>query len=361
MAATINRGSDRRRLTQKAAPKAKLGRAKGLGLRRKLPGVALALALALLALAAQFYQSWVLGRVVLEGLVAALLLGIVWRNCLGICGSDVAGIGYAGKQLLELAIVLLGATVDFHGLATAGASLVALTVLVVALGLAASLLIGRLTGLNPRLAVLIAVGNSICGNSAIAAVAPVIRAEPEEIASAIALTALIGAALVLALPAAERVLGFGEYQYGVLAGLTVYAVPQVLAATFPVGALSVQIGTLVKLTRVLLLGPVVLLFAVSRHRAFTPGRTRLIRLVPWFIIGFLGLATLRTEGLLPEICVPCLSQASHFLTILAMAALGLSVDARSIRRVGLAVSVTVVLSLVVLIAVSVLTVRAWGV
>jgi len=114
--------------------------------------------------------------------------------------------------------------------------------------------------------VLVACGNAICGNSAIAAVAPVIGADAEQVGAAIAFTAILGVAVVLGLPFLIAPLGLSFYQYGVLAGLTVYAVPQVLAAAFPVSVLSGQVGTLVKLIRVLMLGPVMLFFALRRSR-----------------------------------------------------------------------------------------------
>ena len=106
-------------------------------------------------------------------------------------------------------------------------------------------------------AALVAIGNSICGNSAIAALAPVIGAEKKDVASAIGLTAVIGVLLVLGLPMLIAPFMLSNYQYGVLAGMSVYAVPQVVAAAFPVSELSGNVATLVNLTRVLLLGPAV--------------------------------------------------------------------------------------------------------
>ena len=108
--------------------------------------------------------------------------------------------------------------------------------------------------LHGKLALLVAVGNSICGNSAIAAVAPVIGAEKRDVASSISLTAVIGVALVLGLPSFVALAHLSFYQYGVLTGITVYAVPQVVAAAFPVSQLSGEVATLVKLVRVLFLG-----------------------------------------------------------------------------------------------------------
>lgn len=280
------------------------------------------------------------------------------------------GINVAAKEVLELAIVLLGASVDLPLLLRAGPSLAIGIIAVVVVGLALGYGIGRAFGLPHRLAVLVAAGNAICGNSAIAAVAPVIGAEREHVASAIAFTAILGVLVVLGLPHLMGPLGLSEYQYGVLAGLTVYAVPQVLAAAFPVGALAGQIGTLVKLVRVLMLGPVVLFFTLT-HRAPSPhadaaiigertGRraVSLASALPWFIIGFLLLAALRSSGVIPQNAASPLKSLSSWLTILAMAALGLGVDLRTLKKVGAPVILTVSASLLALIAMSVALIRA---
>ena len=179
---------------------------------------------------------------------------------------------------------------------------------VVAAALATGYGMSRALGLPPRMSVLVACGNSICGNSAIAAVAPVIGAHADDIASAIAFTAILGVVVVLSLPLLVPVLGLSHYAYGVLAGMTVYAVPQVLAATAPIRALSVQVGTLVKLVRVLMLGPVVLGLSLVVGRINRPdraenwdatvaGRRRPSpgKLIPWFIVGFIVLAALRSS------------------------------------------------------------------
>src|SRR5690606_5879795 len=127
------------------------------------------------------------------------------------------------------------------------------------------------------------------------------------------------------------------YGYGVVAGLTVYAVPQVIAATFPVSALAGQVGTLVKLVRVLMLGPVVVgLSLLHRGSAVATGGRRppITRLVPWFIVGFIGLAAARAAGLLPAVLVDAAGKGAAVLTLLSMAALGMGVDVRVLARVG---------------------------
>jgi uncharacterized membrane protein YadS len=183
------------------------------------------------------------------------------------------------------------------------------------------------------------------------------------VASSIAFTAILGVVVILGLPMLIRPLALSNYQYGVLAGLTVYAVPQVLAAAFPVSALSGQVGTLVKLVRVLMLGPVVLGIALwHREEAADAGaaggaRFKLARFVPWFITGFLALAVLRSTGVIPEAWIAPTRSLSTWLTVGAMAALGLGVDLRAIRRVGLPVIVTVSASLAVLIVLAVTLIR----
>ncbi len=342
---------------------------------RLAPGVALAALVGLAAWLVALAEQRVLGQPVLEALVVAILLGMVVRTAWTPPAALQPGIAFTAREVLEVAVLLLGASVDLPLLVRAGPALALGIVLLVVLGLAGSYAIGRLLGLPHKLAVLVACGNAICGNSAIAAVAPVIDADAEHVASAIAFTAILGVAVVLALPLLVQPLGLSFYQYGVLAGLTVYAVPQVLAAAFPVSALSGQVGTLVKLVRVLMLGPVVLFFALrargARRDAGRDGaresahegarRPALTRLVPWFIVGFLALAALRAVGLVPPAAADAARALSGWLTIGAMAALGLGVDLRAIARVGRPVVLTVTASLAVLIALAVALIRVLGI
>lgn len=338
-------------------------------LARRTPGLALVLAVGAAAFGVAELEVRTFGQPVIEALVVAILLGMAVRSTTTLPTAAAPGVDFAAKEVLEVAIVLLGASVDLPLLVRAGPALALGIVALVVLGLAISYGIGRAMGLPHPLAVLVAAGNAICGNSAIAAVAPVIGADREHVASAIAFTAILGVLVVVGLPHLMGPLGFSEYQYGVLAGLTVYAVPQVLAAAFPVGTLAGQVGTLVKLVRVLMLGPVVLFFTLT-HRTPTPhadartmgeraerGALTLAGALPWFIVGFLVLAALRSTGAIPTELGAQLKQLSGWLTILAMAALGLGVDLRALRRVGASVVTTVTLSLAALLALSVALIR----
>jgi uncharacterized integral membrane protein (TIGR00698 family) len=326
---------------------------------RLLPGVALCVAIAIAAIAAGSLEHAIAGRAWIEPLVLAILFGAAVRTVWTPGPRWKPGIDLSAKQVLEVAIVLLGITLDVPLLLRAGPALGAGIVLAVVAALAAGYCLGVALGLRRKLATLVAVGNAICGNSAIAAVAPVIGAEPDDVASSIAFTAVLGVIVVLALPQLKPALGLSDYQYGVVAGLTVYAVPQVLAATLPVSLLSGQVGTLVKLTRVLMLGPIVLGLSVAmRRRGLTTGApVKLGRLVPWFIIGFLLLAAVRATGIVPAPVVEVSRTVSGALTVVAMAALGLGVDVRVLGRVGGRVTATAMGGLVLLLGISLLLVR----
>jgi uncharacterized integral membrane protein (TIGR00698 family) len=327
--------------------------------RSVLPGVVLCVAITLAAIAAGSLEHALAGRAWIEPLVLAILLGAVVRTAWTPGPRWKPGIDLCAKQVLEFAIVLLGITLDIPLLLRAGPALAAGIVVAVFAALAAGYGLGVTLGLRRKLALLVAIGNAICGNSAIAAVAPVIGAEPDDIASSIAFTAVLGVIVVLALPQLKTPLGLSDYQYGVVAGLTVYAVPQVLAATLPVSTLSGQVGTLVKLTRVLMLGPIVLgLSVLMRRRGLTTGTSmKLGRLVPWFIIGFLLLAAVRATGVVPSSGVELARTVSGALTVVAMAALGLGVDVRVVGRVGGRVTATATGSLLLLLGISLLLLR----
>jgi len=332
-----------------------------------LPGLLLCGIVTLAALGLEQMEARLLGRAWLESLVLAILLGTAVRTLRGPDARLEPGIQLGAKLLLEIAVVLLGASVSAGALLghdLSGLRLIAGIAGVVVLAILISYRLGRRFGLSRKMALLIACGNSICGNSAIAAVAPVIEADGQDVAASIAFTAVLGVGVVLGLPLLVGALSLTQAEYGVFAGLTVYAVPQVLAATCPVSASAAQIGTLVKLVRVLMLGPVVLVLSVlqgglERRR----GRARLAvsQLVPWFIVGFLLLLWMRSMDLVPYVLLAPAHAAADGLTVMSMAALGLGVDARAVVRAGGRVALVVVGSLAGLAGVSLGLIRLLGV
>lgn len=338
-----------------------------------LPGFALCALIAGVGYALQGAELAASGRAWIEALVLAILVGAAVRTAWTPGRRWKPGIDFSAKLLLEIAVVLLGASVSAQTILAAGWALLISIIGIVAGAILLSFSIGRLLGLRKRLAMLVACGNSICGNSAIAAVAPVIGADGDDVASSIAFTAVLGVMVVLALPLLGAALRMSQVGYGALAGLTVYAVPQVIAAATPAGRAAVQVATLVKLTRVLMLGPVCLVLSLvsGKLREETdepapnvtagdrpaPGAPKFHQLLPWFIIGFLAMVVLRSANLIPASVLIPMVTASTILTVISMAALGLGVDIRAVSKAGGPVTTTVILSLAALGSVSFLLVK----
>jgi uncharacterized integral membrane protein (TIGR00698 family) len=247
-------------------------RAAGTRIGRVVPGLLLCVSVTLVATGLERVEVRLAGAAWLESLVWAILIGTAVRTAWTPGQRWNAGIDFSAKFLLEVAVLLLGVSVSARTVLAAGPGLLVGIAAVVMLAIACSYGIGRLLGLPHRMATLIACGNSICGNSAIAAVAPIIGADGDDVAASIAFTAVLGVVVVLALPLTVPLLHLSGLQYGALAGLTVYAVPQVLAATATVGPVAVQLGALVKLVRVLMLGPVVLGLSLLTRRPAGTGQ-----------------------------------------------------------------------------------------
>ena len=323
-----------------------------------IPGVAVTAALGLVAWGAALGVGAMYPRAGIDAVVLAILAGVVVRTVWHPADWALPGIGVAARPMLEVAIVLLGVATDARWMARAGAALAIAIALTTALALGAGLAWGRVFGLPPSHALLVASGNAICGNSAIAAVASVTGARREEVASAVAYTALLSLALVLALPFIRAWLTLGDLSYGIVTGLTVYAVPQVLAAAYPVSMQAGQVGTMVKLVRVLMLIPLVTGISLLRRRRemATGARLSLRGLVPWYVLGFLVATVARSSGMVPDVVAGHAQVASHALTIVSMAALGLGVEMELLRRVGWRTAATATVSLLTLAALATLVV-----
>ncbi len=315
------------------------------------PGLLVSAACGLIGILLQSIQLWIWGSFFLEALVIALLIGICWRFISkGLNPSFAPGIQFSSKQILEFGVVLLGASIDFHQLFKAGWGILGSVAGMVFTLILFTQWVGRILGLNRKTALLLGVGNGICGNSAIAAVAPIIGADAEEVGASIGFTALLSIAVVLFLPLLPHFIPMGAERYGMIAGLTVYAVPQVLAATFPVSAESVATATLVKLTRVLMLAPVAVILSLFNRKQ---SKFSLFQYVPWFMVGFFILATFRNLHWIEVAQANQLRELGRYLTIISMGAIGLSVDLRKLKNQSGKVVITVILSILYLLGISI--------
>ncbi len=306
-------------------------------------------------------EGRLIGREYLEGLVIAIILGLLVRLFWTPNTHEKTGIAFCAKPLLEIAIVLLGASLDAALLKSAGFALLGGVFGLVILSVAIGTFIGRAFGLPTHLATLVACGNSICGNSAIAAIAPIIEADEEHITAAVAFTALGSVGVVVALPFLGSALHLGPRAFGTLAGMSVYAVPQVLAATAGAGLVATQTATLVKLARVLMLGPLAMFFALKKAR--TSGEKHrfdvhtLLEMAPPFILGFALLGIARSVGWISGDLALHFRDVAGWLTVVAMAALGLSSDPRAVQKAGKPVVFAAGLSLLALVSMGFLLIR----
>jgi len=304
-------------------------------------GVGLGLTAALAAIA--MVVAPLPGLRVLGPLSVALLLGIAWRATLSVARHHRAGVRFSARTLLRWGVILMGVRLNFALVAHAGPRIVALDALIVVAGLLGITLLGKRAGLSPGLRTAVAFGSSICGASAVGAIVPLAGATEEEASIAVGICGVLGTIGVVLYTVGAPLLRLTRTQYGVLTGSTLHEVAQVIAAAFAQGAQSGDLGTVVKLTRVLLLAPAALALTMiitvrdgqARQGAGGLGAGLRQVPVPYFVFGFIGVATLTTVGLIPAAVASLMLQASAFLFLMAMAAMGLQVDLGSVRRTGL--------------------------
>lgn len=282
----------------------------------------------------------------LGSLALALLLGLAWRAWLPVPDGWQQGLSFAAKRLLRIGIILLGVRLNIALIAEAGLKIVMIDFSVITVGLIGISWLGRRFGLDPLLAMLIAVDSSICGGSAVAAAAPVIRAREHEVALVIPLCSLIGTAVMLGYTLMQHSVELSSEHYGMLVGSSLHEVAQVVAAVTPFPD-AVEIGTVTKLTRVIFLVPVIgilgWIFARKRAREGAADQ-QVVQKVPkpWFVLGFLLVGVANTLGwrYLPEYRAQLshldenILKAATFLMGMAMAAMGLQTDFVHLRENG---------------------------
>lgn len=301
--------------------------------RARLPGVLLAALLATVS----YWLATLPGLEVVGPLTVALLVGLALRASVGMPGALVDGTRFSAKTVLRLGIVLMGARLDFGLVARAGPRILLLSLAVVAVGIVGIRWLARRFGVPAQLATLLAVGTSVCGASAVVAAGSVTRADEEDTTLAVGLCGLLGTAGVLLYVFGGPLLGFSSLQLAVLSGSTLHEVAQVMAAAFTWGTSAGDLGTLVKLTRVVLLAPALIVLGLASGAGGKVRYSWKEPPIPWFVVGFLAVGVLGSVGLLPAAVRAGLSTTSVFLMVMAMAAMGLATPLQMLRRAGMKV------------------------
>ncbi len=293
-----------------------------------------ALAVYLLAVLSAWLNGLLAPVVNLEALTIGIILGMLIGNLVRLPAAFRPGFAFALETLLKVGIILLGLKLDFRSLVGLGPKALLLVLVLVPSVLALALLLGRLLKADRRLAALVGVGSCICGASAVVAVAPGIGARKEDSVIAVSVVSFLGAVGVLVYTAVGMAGALTDAQYGIWSGATLQAVAHCLAAAFARGAEAGEIGALVKMARVVMLVPVALVLGMLFGRGGQAARKAARVKFPTYVLWFVLAGVLRSTGLVPAALVGAATKLSATLILMAMIAMGLGVDFRSIRDKG---------------------------
>ena len=250
---------------------------------------------------------------------------------------------FTSKKVLKIAIILLGASLSVHTIMSVGKMTFFVMIFTFAMCFGGGYFVRKIFGLNWKLSNLISAGTGICGGSAIAAIAPVIDADDKDIAFAMSSTFLFDMVMIALYPLMGKALGMSDIAYGIWAGTSVNDTASVVASGYAFSEIAGDFATMVKLTRTIAIIPTVLVFAYIGTRikqkelkeANNGQKVNLMKIIPWFIGGFLLLAILNSIGLIPVAASGVIKNTSKFLMVTALAAIGLGTSITDFRKAGL--------------------------
>lgn len=264
-------------------------------------------------------------------LTIGLVLALVISNLFTLPDKINPGAVFASKALMRAGIVLIGLRISYDQITEVGLAGLLLVVIVVIGTFFGALALGKLLGLSSNTSILIGVGFAICGNTAIAAVSPTINAKREETAYAVGLVTLFGTLSIAALPILGGLLNLSDERFGAWAGAAVHDVGQVVATAEIVGGAALTVAVIVKLTRMLLLAP--MLIAISAKFNSSQG-LKLRAAVPRFILAFIVILTINSLVELPAAVTDLGKVLSTLLLTAGITGMGLGVKWRSLVSVG---------------------------
>ncbi len=268
--------------------------------------------------------------------VLAIFIGILLSNLIRLPTSFDAGVNFTSKKILQASIILLGFEMDFKQMILTGAQSIQVLIFTLLTALIAAYVFGRILKIDRNTNILIGVGTAICGGSAIAATAPIINANDQEISRAISTIFLFNIAAVFIFPALGHALGMSQLGFGIWAGTAINDTSSVVAAASSYGASSLQIATVVKLTRTLMIIPFSLLLTIfiARNSKETTmsDQFSFIKLFPWFILGFVTTSLLCS--FLPLDVYKQFAVIGKFLIVMSIAAIGLKTNLAGLIRNG---------------------------
>ncbi len=284
------------------------------------------------------------GLAVMGSLTVAMLLGITWRSLLGLPVTYRRGVQFSARKLLRFGIILTGVRLNFSLVTGSGLQVLLLDLILITFGLLFIPWLAVKLGVKPGLGLLISVGQSICGASAVGAIAPLSKdVDEDDISLAVAICGVLGTIGVLFFSLSAALFSWQGHFYGLITGSTLHEIAQVVAAGPAGGPVATDLSMVVKLTRVMLLAPVaiILAFVLAGKASGAAGRAGKPAInwkklpLPWFVLGFILVGVLNSTGWLSKDLTNIILQISIFLMVMAMSAMGLMVDLVVIRQRGL--------------------------
>jgi len=274
----------------------------------------------------------------ISAVTIAIILGIAIRNIIKPGELFEMGIAYSGTQILSFSIILMGVNLNYSILQELGYKSIVVIIVAVTVTLISSVFIARIFKFDKKFALLIGIGNGICGTSAIVATEKIIGVSEKEVGLSITIVNFLGTLGIFLLPFIGAVVfEFTYINSGLLIGNTLQAVGQVVAAGFSVGESAGQTATIVKMARILMLTPAVIILIIvfsRRNMRQTGGRNILKQGIPLFIVGFILFSFIPTFSLLNEEYIQIISDGSTYALIIAMAGIGLKITSSSIVKDG---------------------------
>ena len=251
-----------------------------------------------------------------------------------------AGITFCSKKILQYSIIFIGFGMNIRTVLATGGQSLAVMLCTIAASLLTAFLMGRVLKVPGNTATLIGVGTSICGGSAIAATAPVIEADDREVAYSISTIFLFNILAVFIFPALGRVFHMTDTGFGIWAGTAINDTSSVVAAGFTFSDAAGELATIVKLTRTLMIIPITL--ALTVHRTWkrkqqgtaAASNYSIVKIFPWFVLGFLLTAILNSTGWIPSAASSWLNELGKFGIMVAMAGIGLNTNLKSLVKNG---------------------------
>jgi uncharacterized integral membrane protein (TIGR00698 family) len=296
-----------------------------------LPGVALAGAIAIAA----FLMRHIHGLSAFSPMMLAMVIGIAFRNVIGTPSPVQSGITFSMRRLLRAAIILLGFQITFAQIASVGPRGLLITAIGLVATFAFTVWAGRVLGVGRKLTELIAAGTSICGASAIVATNTVTDAHDEDVAYAVACVTVFGSIAMFAYPLLPGLLHLDSRSYGLWSGASIHEIAQVVAASFQNGQRAGEIGTMVKLARVMLLAPVVFALNMKSRSASSASAKAARPPVPGFVFGFIAIVGLNSIIDIPIEARKAIVTLTAFLLSVALAAMGLETDIAKLYAKGI--------------------------